>query len=60
MNEYLPADFKSLVDLSKITVEKESFVEDDLKRKLSDIIYSVQTKEGDEAFVYILVEAQTS
>ncbi|WP_221179611.1 Rpn family recombination-promoting nuclease/putative transposase [Candidatus Cardinium hertigii] len=26
---YLPADFKTIVDLTKITIEKESFVEED-------------------------------
>lgn len=59
LTEYLPEDFKELVDLSKITVEKESFIEDDLTRRLSDIIYSIKTKDGDEAFVYILLEHQS-
>ena len=40
---YLPVDFKKLVDLTKISVEKESFVEDDLKRRFSDIIYKIKT-----------------
>ncbi|MDJ1407522.1 MAG: Rpn family recombination-promoting nuclease/putative transposase [Candidatus Midichloria sp.] len=37
---YLPAKFRELVDLSEITVEKESFVADDLKMMLSDIVYN--------------------
>ncbi|HJD58254.1 MAG TPA: Rpn family recombination-promoting nuclease/putative transposase [Rickettsia endosymbiont of Ceroptres masudai] len=57
---YLPSDFKELIDLREITVEKESFVEDDLKRKYSDIIYSVKTKDQAKAFVYVLIEAQSS
>ena len=60
LTEYLPADFKALIDLRQIKVEKESFVEEDLKRRLSDIIYSIKTKEGDQAFVYVLIEAQSS
>jgi len=42
----LPKEFKELIDLSKIRIEKESFVEEGLKRRLSDIIYSVKTKEN--------------
>ena len=56
---YLPLDFKDLVDLTKIRVEKESFVEDDLKRRLSDIIYAVKTKDNEEAFVYVLIESKS-
>ncbi len=56
---YLPCDFKELIDLSQITVEKESFIEDGLRRKLSDIIYSVKTKNNETAFVYVLIEHQS-
>jgi predicted transposase/invertase (TIGR01784 family) len=56
---YLPADFKQLVDLTKISVEKESFVEDDLKRRFSDIIYKIKTKDNEEAFIYTLIEHQS-
>jgi predicted transposase/invertase (TIGR01784 family) len=57
---YLPPDFKDLVDLTKIRVEKESFVEDDLKRRLSDIVYTVKTKDNEDAFVYVLIESQST
>ncbi|AWN81903.1 Rpn family recombination-promoting nuclease/putative transposase [Candidatus Cardinium hertigii] len=60
LEHYLPADFKALVDLSQITIEKESFVEDDLKRKLTDLLYSVKTKNQEKAFVYVLIEAQVT
>ncbi|WP_375319098.1 Rpn family recombination-promoting nuclease/putative transposase [Candidatus Tisiphia endosymbiont of Oplodontha viridula] len=56
---YLPVEFKSLVDLSKITVEKESYIEESLNKKYSDIVYGVATKKCGKAFVYILIEAQS-
>lgn len=34
---YLPKDFKKLIDLSKITVEQESYIEESLSKKYSDI-----------------------
>ena len=57
---YLPDDFKSLVDLSKITVEQESYIEESLNKKYSDIIYKISTNNKEEAFVYVLVEAQST
>lgn len=57
---YLPKDFKELVDLSKITVEKESFVEDDLKRALSDVIYRIKTKDDEDAYAFVLIEQQST
>ncbi|WP_425364563.1 Rpn family recombination-promoting nuclease/putative transposase [Candidatus Tisiphia endosymbiont of Mystacides longicornis] len=41
---YLPSNFKEKLDLSKIKVEKESYIEESLRRKYSDIVYAVSTK----------------
>lgn len=57
---YLPEDFKKLVDLSKITVEQESYIEESLNKKYSDIVYKISTKCEEEAFVYALIEAQST
>jgi predicted transposase/invertase (TIGR01784 family) len=60
LDEYLPAKFKAMIDLNTVRVEKESFVEKSLVKQLSDIVLSVQTKEGKKAFVYCLIEAQVN
>ncbi|WP_341753533.1 Rpn family recombination-promoting nuclease/putative transposase [Candidatus Tisiphia endosymbiont of Dioctria rufipes] len=57
---YLPSDFKEKVDLSKITIEKESYIEETLQEKFSDIVYSVKTKSDDSAFIYILLDHQST
>ncbi|WP_371220020.1 Rpn family recombination-promoting nuclease/putative transposase [Orientia tsutsugamushi] len=57
---YLPTDFKSLIDLSQIKVEQESYIEESLKKKYSDIVYRVATKKHGNAFIYILIEAQST
>ncbi|WP_371222736.1 Rpn family recombination-promoting nuclease/putative transposase [Orientia tsutsugamushi] len=57
---YLPSDFKSLIDLSQIKVEQESYIEESLKKKYSDIVYKVATKKHGNAFIYILIEAQST
>jgi len=60
LEEYLPIELKNILDLNQITIEQESYIEDNLKKKFSDIVYSVKTTcEEDEAFVYILAEQQS-
>ena len=60
LEEYLPESFKTRIDLSTVKIEKESFVEKNLKKQLSDIILSVKTKNNQKAFVYCLIEAQVT
>lgn len=56
---YLPQKVKELLDISSVKIEPESFVEKNLRRRLSDVIYSVKTKNGETAFVYTLIECQS-
>jgi len=58
LEEFLPVDFKEFLDLSTLQVEKESYVEDSLKKRLSDIVYSVTTRNSEKAFIYTLLEHQ--
>ena len=65
LEEFLPAEYKDILDLTTLKVEKESYVEDSLKTKLSDIVYSVKTKpdevgKTDNTLIYTLVEHQSS
>jgi predicted transposase/invertase (TIGR01784 family) len=60
LEEYLPKSFKTRIDLSTVKIEKESFVEQNLKKQLSDIVLSVKTKNNQKAFVYCLIEAQVT
>ena len=64
LTQYLPEEYKALIDLSTIKPEKETYVEESLKAKLSDMVFSVQMRdqEGDKvnnAFIYALVEHQS-
>lgn len=65
LEELLPAEYRDMLDLTTLKVEKESYIEDSLKSRLSDIVYSVQTKPNDAGktdttLVYALVEHQSS
>jgi predicted transposase/invertase (TIGR01784 family) len=73
---YLPASFKSKINLNSVKIEKESFVTENLRKRLSDVVYSVSLKQNidgknstdstterannDKAYVYVLIEHQSS
>ena len=64
LSEYLPEEYKALIDLSTIKPEKETYVEESLKTKLSDMVFSVQmydttVDKTNNAFIYALVEHQS-
>ena len=68
---YLPMSFKNKINLDSIKIEKESFVTEDLRKRLSDVIYSVSLKKSnikdstadnianEKAYVYVLIEHQS-
>ena len=60
LNEYLPVEVKDIVDLETIKVQKESYIEPNLTKRLSDIVYSVNTKDNKDAFIYCISEHQSS
>ncbi|TSJ81150.1 MAG: Rpn family recombination-promoting nuclease/putative transposase [Candidatus Cardinium sp.] len=60
LSHYLPESCKSLLDLNTLKIEKESYVEDNLKQKFSDLVFSIKMKNNQKAFIYTLVEAEVS
>jgi len=60
LEHYLPQNFKELINLSKVAIEKESYIESNLTRRYSDLVFSVPTKTNEKAFVYVLVEQQST
>ncbi|MCK5508009.1 MAG: Rpn family recombination-promoting nuclease/putative transposase, partial [Desulfobacterales bacterium] len=53
---YLPADITVLLDIESLVVSKDSFVDKELREHFSDIIYQVDLKQGDSAYIYLLFE----
>ncbi|WP_342219451.1 Rpn family recombination-promoting nuclease/putative transposase [Rickettsiella endosymbiont of Miltochrista miniata] len=56
---YLPNDIKILCDFSSLKLEPGSFVEKNLRKHFSDILYSVQMKD-DQGYLYPLIEHETT
>nr|WP_172686803.1 Rpn family recombination-promoting nuclease/putative transposase [Rickettsia endosymbiont of Ixodes pacificus]AKS10412.1 putative transposase [Rickettsia endosymbiont of Ixodes pacificus] len=46
LEHYLPVSFKNKIDLNSVKIEKESFVTEDLRKRLSDVVYSVSLKQA--------------
>jgi predicted transposase/invertase (TIGR01784 family) len=56
VRHYLPEDFVSRLDLSRLTVVKESFIDEALRQFFSDLLLRVRLKDGKAVFIYILLE----
>lgn len=53
---YLPAEVRAVLDLNTLTLSKASFVDKTLKAHYSDLLYQVKRKQGENAYVYLLLE----
>ncbi|PAZ79862.1 Rpn family recombination-promoting nuclease/putative transposase, partial [Escherichia coli] len=60
MELHLPAELRAICDLSTLKLESGSFVEDDLRQYFSDILYSLKTSGGNDGYVHVLIEHQSS
>lgn len=51
----LPAHIQKAIDFSSIHLQKESFIDDNLKLQIADLLYSVKFN-GQPGFLYLLLE----
>ncbi len=56
----MPAELRTICDLSTLKLESGSFVEDDLRQYFSDVLYSLKTTDGADGYVHVLIEHQSS
>lgn len=55
---HLPSSVRGVIDLNSLKMEKESFVEQNLRSSISDILFSVKCADSD-GYVYLLTEHQS-
>ena len=60
MANYLPKDVTAVLDFSTLELQKDSFIDADLKEHFSDLLYRLQLRDGSEANVYLLLEHKSS
>ena len=60
MQLHLPAELQAICDFSTLKLESGSFVEESLRSYFSDVLYSLKTMSGDEGYIHVLIEHQSS
>ncbi|CAJ0995838.1 Rpn family recombination-promoting nuclease/putative transposase [Sodalis praecaptivus] len=60
MQLHLPAELQVVCDFSTLKLESGSFVEDSLRPYFSDVLYSLRTTTGDEGYIHVLIEHQST
>lgn len=53
---YLPPEIAGMLDTTTLELTKDSFVDKDLREHFSDLLYKVDLKRGESAYVYVLFE----
>src|SRR5579872_5875794 len=58
--EYLPKTVLALIDLSTLKLSPNTYIDKELQAFNSDVLYEVGMKDQTKAFLYLLVEHQSS
>ena len=58
LQAHLPVRIREVMDITTLKLEKESFVEEDLKNSIGDVLFSIKTGDRD-AYIYLLIEHQS-
>lgn len=57
---HLPRSILTKVDLNSLEICKESYIEDDLKESIDDIVYKVKIEEEQQGYIYLALEHQST
>jgi len=52
----LPQELKEIIELSHLIPQKDSFISKDLKEAYSDLLFKSKLREGEEVYIYFLIE----
>ena len=56
IEQYVPSEIVAALDLTTLTLQKDSFVDETLQEYFSDILYDVELRQGGASAVYFLFE----
>lgn len=60
IRHYLPAELVSALDLTTLTLEKESFIDPKLRGHFSDLLFRVRLVAGGDVYVFLLLEHKSA
>jgi predicted transposase/invertase (TIGR01784 family) len=56
LEEYLPAEVMALLDLDTLSLEEDTFIDEEMQKHQADLLYQVRLHNGQIAYVYFLFE----
>ena len=56
LRDYLPAEVAATLDLTRLQLVKDSFVDETLQEQFSDLLYEVGQRDGGNAYICVLFE----
>ena len=56
LRNYLAQDIRDLLNLDQISLQKDSFIDNEYKEHFSDLLFMVPLKKGENAYIYLLFE----
>ena len=56
LRNYLPQKVSTLLNLDQISLQKDSFIDDEFKEHFSDLLFQIPMNDGGEVYVYTLFE----
>jgi len=56
---HLPSNIKKVIDCSTIRPQKDSFIQDNLKQQIADLLFSADFN-GEKGYIYLLLEHQST
>lgn len=60
MEIHLPTELRAICDFNTLKLENGSFVEENLRQYFSDVLYSLKTNDGEDGYIQVLIEHQSS
>ena len=58
--EYLPPEVTAVLNLESLELQKDTFIDSELREHFSDLLYRVQLNDGNNANIYMLLEHKSS
>lgn len=56
LEQFLPSEVRAVLDLNSLELQKDSFIDQELREHFSDLLYKVQLKDGNVANIFLLLE----
>ncbi|WP_036627312.1 Rpn family recombination-promoting nuclease/putative transposase [Pantoea sp. AS-PWVM4] len=60
MQLHIPMELQAICDFTTLKLESGSFVEENLRPYFSDVLYSLKTTAGNEGYIHVLIEHQST